>query len=555
MISLFDTGAHPPCPDPFNLAEYVLYQGAAKALAMTVPRTGPETGEETGQTTATAPDSKVAVQQIGTKQAGTTQNGLAEPDTTLTYGALRQAVRATGTGLRQAGVTAGDRVLLRLGNTVDFPIAYLGAIAIGALPVPTSAQLTEPEVQRIFDELAPVAVLCADDVPCPPHPRQIPLEQLRAMRDLPPCDFKHANPDRPAYLVYTSGTSGRPRAVVHAHRAIWARQMMIRDWYDLRPTDRLLHAGAFNWTFTLGTGLMDPWSVGATAVIPQAGLNPAHLPDCLSASEATLFAAAPGVYRKALQATQWPDLPHLRHGLSAGEKLSETLAQRWRDITNCAIYEAFGMSECSTFLSARPGRMVTAGALGWPQQGRRVAILDADGAPTPAGTAGTIAVAATDPGLMLGYFDAKTSAPTPIATDWFVSGDRGQMAEDGQITYLGREDDMMNAGGFRVSPQEVERVLQGCPGLQSIAVAQVEIKEDTRIIVAFFTADDDHTAGPDGEDVTKGRLADFANANLARYKQPRAYLRVPALPTGPNGKLLRRALPALFLSSSQRTPT
>ena len=101
----------------------------------------------------------------------------------------------------------------------------------------------------------------------------IDLDALRAMRSLPPCAYAMGDPDRMAYAVYTSGTSGKPRAVAHAHRAIWARQMMFDGWYGIGADDRLLHAGAFNWTFTLGTGLMDPWTVGATALIPEPGAD------------------------------------------------------------------------------------------------------------------------------------------------------------------------------------------------------------------------------------------------------------------------------------------
>src|SRR5690606_13333374 len=109
-----------------------------------------------------------------------------------------------------------------------------------------------------------------------------------------------------------------PMAVVHAHRAIIARGMMHDGWEGLTEADRLLHAGAFNWTYTLGTGLMDPWTVGATALIPGAGVQAGRLASLLQQYEATIFAAAPGVYRQMLRAAL-PALPHLRHGLSAGE--------------------------------------------------------------------------------------------------------------------------------------------------------------------------------------------------------------------------------------------
>ena len=91
------------------------------------------------------------------------------------------------------------------------------------------------------------------------------------MRDLPPCAYDMGAPDRPGYIVFTSGSGGTPRAVVHAHRAVWARRMMWDGWYGLRTDDRVLHAGAFNWTYTLGTGLMDPWAIGATALVVAPG--------------------------------------------------------------------------------------------------------------------------------------------------------------------------------------------------------------------------------------------------------------------------------------------
>ncbi|APG46913.1 class I adenylate-forming enzyme family protein [Phaeobacter porticola] len=505
MQSLFDNGPFVPCPTPFNLAAHVLNQGAAGHLAE--PK-------------------RPALSVLG-------PHGSQD----WAYTELRAAVRGTGTGLLAAGLEPGDRVLLRLGNTPIFPIAYLGAIAVGLVPIPTSAQLTEPEVRRMMDELSPAAVLRDDGIACPSHPREITGDSLRDMQSAPPCDFAFGPPDRPAYIVYTSGTGGNPRAVVHAHRAIWARQMMIRHWYDLRPNDRLLHAGAFNWTFTLGTGLMDPWSLGATALIPEDGTAITALPALLKHHRASQFAAAPGVYRKMLLSDTSLDLPDLRHGLCAGEKLSETLATQWQMATGTRLYEAFGMSECSTFISATPGQVQTPGTLGRPQPGRRVAILGKNGQPVPRNMPGVIAVDRQDPGLMLGYHGAPDATDARIHNRWFLTGDQGEMTDDGQIRYLGRNDDMMNAGGYRVSPLEVETALAPHPDLIQIAVAAVEIKADTQIIVAFYTS---------AKDVSTEALFAFAKTRLARYKQPRAYQRLEVLPTGANGKLLRRALPDCY---------
>ncbi len=490
-----------PCPAPFNLAAHVL--GRAEAT----------------------PD-KVALAVL--RLSGAER---------WSYERLHAAVLGTGTGLLQSGLEPGDLVLMRLGNTVDFPVAYLGAIAVGLVPVPTSPQLTAPEVAAMIAALRPAAILQGPDIACPGTDLPV-IDQpaLAAMRDLPPADWDMGDPERLAYIVYTSGTSGQPRAVCHAHRAIWARQMMTQGWYGLRPEDRLLHAGAFNWTYTLGTGLLDPWTMGATALIPEPGITPAQLPLLLKRHDATIFAAAPGIYRKMLATGAPLGLPKLRHGLAAGEKLSDNIRRDWERATGTQVHEAFGMSECSTFISASPDAPAAPGTLGRPQPGRRVAILGANG-PVPRGEEGTIAIHRSDPGLMLGYLDAPKATAARFRGDWFLTGDQGAMDATGEITYLGRADDMMNAGGIRVSPIEIEDVLNSYPAITQSAVTDIGVKQDTRVIMAFYTAPDP---------VDEPALRAYVEENLAAYKRPRAFVRLERLPTGANGKLLRRDLRPIY---------
>ena len=367
MLSISQSEPFAPCPAPFNLAAYVLGK-------------------------ADAQQHKIALVVLG---AAETEE--------WSYGNLKAAVLGTGMGLLQAGLTPGDLLLMRLDNSVDFPIAYLGAISVGIIPVPTSSQLTEAEVAPMLDELSPKAVLRANGVACPDSDRLvIDVPRLREMRDLPPVAFDMGDPNRLGYIVYTSGTAGKPRAVMHAHRAIWARRLMMKDWYGLTKNDRLMHAGAFNWTYTLGTGLMDPWTMGATALIPEDGTDLEELPLLLERHGATIFAAAPGVYRKLLSSKSRLTLPKLRHGLAAGEKLSENLRGRWQDATGTQVHEAFGMSECSTFISASPDAPAAPESLGRAQAGRQLCIMGENG-PVERGEVGTISVHRDDPGLMLGY--------------------------------------------------------------------------------------------------------------------------------------------------------
>ena len=483
-----------PCPAPFNLAAYVLAAGAK------------------------TPDHP-ALEVLGIAPQ------------IWSYARLIAAVRGTSAGLQAAGLRAGDTVLLRLGNTADFPIAYLGAIAAGMIAVPTSAALSEAEITRMSASIGVDAVLQDAKISAPdaPQAKRIALNELRAMYDLPAAPWHMGDPERPAYIVFTSGTSGSARAVLHAHRAIWARRMMHRDWYDLRASDRLLHAGAFNWTFTLGTGLMDPWTLGASALIPQDATPPSALPRLLAAHGATLFAAAPGVFRKVLQ-SDIPALPQLRHALSAGEKMPAALHEDWHAATGLRVYEAFGMSECSTFISSSPSNPVDPGALGRPQTGRRTALLDEHG---KSADSGTIAIHRSDPGLMLGYLNAPDATNARFQGDWFVTGDLGRRDASGAIRYEGRSDDMMNAGGFRVSPLEVERAFSTLQGLEQCAALEITLKPGVQVIALCYTA---------RTPVQQSTFDALANSALARYKQPRIYHHSDTLPTSANGKLLRRVL-------------
>ena len=492
---------HAPCPSDFNMAEYVL------AHADITPE-------------------KVALSVLSNSGARR-----------ISYAQLKSNVLGVAQGLLNAGVDPNDRVLMRMGNTLDFPMTYLAAIAIGAVPVPTSSVLTETEVAKIIADINPTVIVhdgaCA--LPDTVH-RILNIEQIEAYKSNPPAQFDRGDPNRLAYIVYTSGTSGHPRAVMHAHRAIWARRMMIRDWYDLNAEDRLLHAGAFNWTFTLGTGLMDPWSVGATALIPEPNVDLKLLPLLLSRHDATLFAAAPGVIRK-LNAVL-PDqfrIPKLRHVLSAGEKLSPIVRRTWRMKTNVEIFEAFGMSECSTFLSSAPHRPSADHALGWPQRGRRISLRAVHDPIQEAlfGEEGIIAVHQDDPGLMLGYLNAADETADRFVDGWFLTGDHARIGENGAYYYSGRKDDMMNAGGFRVSPIELETSLSQVSDITSLVCVEVEIKWDVKIIVAFYTS-----VGADAET----QLKNYAQTHLADYKRPKAYVRLDALPQNANGKINRNAL-------------
>ena len=454
------------------------------------------------------------------------------------YARLLAAVRGCGTGFLARGLRPGDRVLLRLGNEVAFPVAFLGAIAAGLVPVPTPAGLTVAEITRMVALVGPALIVAGDGVALP-EPLPCPVvsaAEVMGWEALPPCDWDMGDPERLAYAVFTSGTSGRAQAVGHAHRAIWARGMMHRGWEGIGEGDRVLHAGAFNWTYTLGTGLMDPWTVGAVAMVPAPGVEVAALPLLMKRFDVTVFAAAPGVYRQMLRAPM-PALPKLRHGLSAGEAMGADIRAAWEAATGRAVHEALGMTEVSTYVSGCEARPQVPGSAGWVQDGRRVAVLAEDGLPVARGAVGVLAVHRSDPGLMLGYLGDAAATEARFRGEWFVTGDLAEISAEGAVFYRGRADDLMNAGGFRVSPLEVEAAMRACPGIADCAVTEVEVRSGVRVIACFYLAD-----APLDEEA----LAAHAETCLARYKQPRLWVRLDALPRSANNKLNRRALAGLI---------
>lgn len=511
--SLFDEGPFPAPPRPFNLAAHTL------AAADRTP-------------------DKIALEVLAAPGV------VAER---WSYARFRDAVLAAAGGLAGRGLARGDRVMLRIGDSADFPVLFLAANALGAVPVPTSTLLTPPEVAALIADLRPRAILCGAGVAPPPDPAGADLvgpAEIAALGRAAPAGFAATGPDDPAYILYTSGSSGGPKGVLHAQRAAWARRMMWAGWYGLGAADRVLHAGAFNWAYTLGAGLMDPFAAGATALIYAGPRDRDVWPALAAAHGASIFAAAPGVYRQMLAA---PGLAAgfagLRHGLSAGEALPEAVAAAWSGATGKPIYEAIGMTEISTYASFSPTSPPVTGCVGRPQPGRRVAVLAETGeAPVPRGEEGLLAVSRRDPGLMLGYWGRPEETAAAFRGEWFVTGDRARMDASGAIAHLGRAGDLMNAGGYRVSPGEVEAALAAHPGVAEAAVAEIAVRAGVRVIAAFYVP----AAGP----VPEAELAAHCAARLARYKLPRAFHPVAALPRAPNGKLRRRDLAAMAPGAS-----
>ena len=462
-----------------------------------------------------------------------------------TYRQLDEAVRQVAAGLRAWGLEPGARLMIRMGNTSDYALLFFGAIAAGCVPLPSSAQLTEEEADFLLANAGAQMVAMSEELAIQPPPdvrvlTPVDIARLRTQHEA--VDYADTAADDPAFLIYTSGTTGQPKGVLHAQRSAWGRRPMYQGWYDIRQDDVILHAGAFNWTYTLGAGLTDPWANGATAVLYNGPRDVTVWPMLMEKFRATLFAAVPGLYRQILKYNDLRafDLSSLRHGLTAGEALGGALLEQWRTTTGKDLYEALGMSECSTYISSSPSVAVRPGSPGKPQQGRCVVALPVEEGEEPLspGEIGLLAVHRSDPGLMLGYWKRPDEEDLIYRGEWFIGGDLVHFDADGYLIYHGRNDDMMNAMGYRVSPLEVEHCLSKHPAVAEVAVTELRVREGVSVIAAFVVPRDPDE--PDGLDAAP--LLAYAHEHLAAYKCPREVIFTDVLPRTANGKVRRRDL-------------
>lgn len=481
----------------------------------------------------------------------------------LSFAELADRTGRFARALHDRGIGPGERVLIRLPNCIEYPIAFLGAMKAGAVPVPTSILLTAEEViflatdsgagalvtdlatwNAMHVELEHLpqlrhAFIVGNGPPAPAH-RLSTADLAETLARTGPCQAPYpTRGDDPAYLVYTSGTTGYPKGVLHGHRALLGRQPSSEYWFDFQPGgDRVLHSGKFNWTYVLGTGLMDPLYRGHTAILREGVSDPAAWPRLIARHAATVFIGVPTLYRQILQKTACgrADVPTLRHCMCAGEQLTREILAGWRERFGLDIYEGLGMTECSYYLCETKSRPIRPGSAGFAQPGHDVRLLDPETLrPVPVGEEGVLCIPRTDPALMLGYWNRPEETAACFRAEWFVTGDYARCDADGYLWFLGRRDDIIKSFGYRVSPVEVERVLKDHPGVVDAAVVGEPRAGGKVLVSAYVILKPDSGLGVDD-------VLAYAGGRLASYKAPRIVYAVDDLPRTRNGKVSRRGL-------------
>jgi benzoate-CoA ligase family protein len=476
----------------------------------------------------------------------------------LTYAQLHDRVCRAAAGLRSLGLQPEQRVLMLMADSPDFVTAYLAAMRIGAVPVPVSTMLRASGVAELLrdsrarllavsPEFAALAAEAAADAPElaglltggeGPVSAGVPVHRVADLLTAEPDPAVYpTTADSPAFWLYTSGTTGTPKAAMHRHGSVqvvcetYGRQVL-----GIRPQDRCLSAAKAFFAYGLGNSVLFPLSAGAASVLEPAPSRPAALATLAQKFAATLFFAGPTFFANMLNAGLPADaLGGVRLAASAGEALPGALQERWTAHFGVEILDGIGMTEMlHIFLSNREGE-VRPGTTGVAVPGYELRIVDDEGQDVAPGTPGTLLVRGRS--AATGYWSRYDASRQVFQGEWLRTGDTYVQDSAGYYACLGRTGDMLKASGMWVSPAEVEqRLLAHDAVAQAVVVAAHDVNGLEKPVAYVILRP--------GCEATEDELIEFTRAGLPSFKRPRRVLFVDAYPTTATGKIRRVELRA-----------
>lgn len=482
----------------------------------------------------------------------------------IRYSELWDQTRAYAGALKGLGVGPGDKVALMLPNVPDFPRSYYAVLALGAVVVPVHALLKADEIAYVLRDSGASLLICAAPllaegargaalagVPTvsvlvpdemyeqAPFPR---LEELAA--DAEPVDtYVPRDPFDTATILYTSGTTGKPKGAEGCHFSLVEQvNVLLSGTLDLEPEDRIL--GCLPLFHTFGqTCVMNMGFRAGAAVVLVPKFDGATALQLMNQHACTVMTGVPTMYIALLEAAKTnPDRPPLRYGMSGGAAIPVAVIERMKEVYGIDVHEGYGLTETSPVASFNHrGRPTRVGTVGTPIWGVDVEIADAEVDDRiqllPRGELGEIVVRGHN--LMKGYLNLPEANAEAVVDGWFRTGDLGTKSDDDYITIVDRKKDMIVRNGYNVYPREVEEVLSAHPAVAMVAVFGVTHETHGQEIMAAVTL------MPGGE-VEVDELLVFARDRVAAYKYPRRVEILEMLPLGPSGKVLKRELVARF---------
>jgi benzoate-CoA ligase family protein len=468
----------------------------------------------------------------------------------LTYADLYDRVRRAATVLVDFGLRPEQRLLMFMADSPDFVMIYLAALRIGAVPVPVSTMLHTDGLAELLRDSRARLLAVTPQYAATAQAAVVDAPELRGVLSFDgafealcaaasPMDEVYPTvADSPAFWLYTSGTTGTPKAAMHRHGSI----KVVCETYGMqvlgiRPADRTISAAKAFFAYGLGNSLLFPFSVGASAILEPTPSRPDTIAARVGEFGATLFFAGPTFFAGMLRA-ELPAgaLAGVRLAASAGEALPAPLYQRWTDHFGVDILDGLGMTEMlHIFLSNRDGQ-VRAGTTGVAVPGYDLRIVDDHDRDLPDGEAGTLLVRGAS--TATGYWERYDASRQVFQGEWLRTGDTYIRDADGYYTCLGRTNDMLKASGIWVSPAEVEACLMTHEAVGQAVVVAAPDRDGLEKPVAFVVPRPDRTVG-------EAELIDFCREALPSFKRPRRVVFVAAYPTTATGKIRRVELRAL----------
>ncbi len=466
-------------------------------------------------------------------------------DQQLTYGELRDRVARAAAVWQAKGLKPGDRVAIKLFDGVDWVVAFLGTIWAGGVAVAVNPQIPAPEWQYILEEAGFNVILAenADDTPAPWRERVILVEEGRhAVAAAAPVPPQPAGADTPAFWCHSSGTSGKPKAVVHAHGFAREIERVSRERLGIQAGDRLFATSRLFFSYPQTNSLFAGLKIGATVILD------ARWPTALSAVETveqtrpTIFFSVPSLYRSILHAGLAPRLAAagVRLCVSAGEALPASLREAWRQACGLPMADGYGASE--TLVLVLTGLDGDDGLR--PSPGVEIHPADPEAAAAGIPTRLRIRVST----LALGYLDRPIAQAETFRDGAFCPADLFLRTEGGGWRFAGREDSLIKIKGRWVNLVELEEKLAaGTPGLLEAGCVCVPDADGVDTVALFYAA-------RDGQATEVERLLRERAAAMPPYQRPGLWQCVPQLPRTPTGKLLRRRLAELLTTGAGSAP-
>ncbi len=486
------------------------------------------------------------------------ENDAGETDK-FTFNEMKNLTDKFGNALKNLGFKKGDRYLIRLPNIPEFHISFLGGAKIGSIPIPSSVMFRSHEIEYRINDSGSKAVITTSKYvkavneikeKCPTlkniiiiddaYDDQLLYQDLMndASRNL---NIETTKSEDIAFFCYTSGTTGEPKGAVHLHRWVLGNDPSVLLWQQVKEDDLLAHTGDLNWIFPLGNGFLYPWRHGFSTFIYDGRFNPQRWFELIEKYKITNLASVPTAYRMFVainDAEKKYDLSSLNHCISAGEPLNPEIIKIWKKRFNLDIYDGIGMTEIMVYLSNFEGMKIKSGSCGKPQPGKICEIVNHKGSILPQGKPGILAIKQTDPGLFKEYWNKPDKTKKSFKEGWFLTGDILYKDKEGYFWFSGRDDDLIMAAGYRISPFEVESAIISHPEVLECAVVASPDKIRGVIVKAFVIL---HNKTKASDDLIK-EIQKHTKMVAAPYKYPREIEFVEELPKTQSGKIKRKEL-------------